>query len=102
MGLFNRNEEDTRPRNPDMVFGIRVLAAGYILYMVYQTVKMYFTEPGHQLWLMIVTAAVLTPGALFVLISGYISWRKEKKALEDAQMQQQEADEMPEEADTEE
>ena len=68
MGLFNRNDkENNTPRNPDTVFGIRVLAAGYMLYMVYQTVKMYFTEPGHQLWLMISTAAVLTAGALWPL-----------------------------------
>ncbi len=103
MGLFSGNrEENNTPRNPDMVFGFRALAAGYILYMVYQTVKMYFTEPGHDLKLMIVTVAILTPGALFVLISGYLSWRKEKKALEEAQKQQQEEQEESESGDTEE
>lgn len=89
MGLFKRNEEEnSSPRNPDMVFGFRALAAGYILYMVYQTVKMYFSEPEHDLKLMIATVAILTPGALFVLISGYISWRKEKKSMAEKQVQE--------------
>ena len=98
MGLFNNSQENDRPRNPDMVFGFRVLAAGYILYMVYQTVTMYFSEPGHNIWLMVATVGLLTPGALFVLISGYITWRKEKKALAEEAAAQAETAEEPEES----
>ena len=82
--LFGKNNGEERPRNPDTVFGIRVITGGYILYMVYQTIHMYFAEPGqHELWMLLLTAGFLTPAGLFVLISGYISWRREKKALQE-------------------
>lgn len=91
MGLFGKNNENTNhKRNPDAVFGFRVLAAGYILYLVYQTVEMYIKgEAESGIWLLIASIVLLGGGAVYILISSFISWRKEKAEL--AQKAQEEA-----------
>ena len=87
MGLFgNKNGESTNQRNPDAVFGFRALAAGYVLYMLYQTVQMYISgEATSGIWLLIVSIVVLGGGSVYILISSFLNWKKEKAALKAAE-----------------
>lgn len=98
MGLFGKSDQETsRTRNPDAVFGFRALAAGYVLYLEYQIVQMYINgEATMGIWFLILSLVLLGGGALFVLISAYLSWRKEKAALaaeEQAESEQIESEE---------
>lgn len=98
MGLFGKSDQETsRTRNPDAVFGFRALAAGYVLYLEYQIVQMYIGgEATMGIWFLILSLVLLGGGALFVLISAYLSWRKEKAALaaeEQAESEQIESEE---------
>lgn len=82
MGFFNKNDENDTPRNPDSVFLFRALAAGYALYMEYKIVQTYLAgEATLGMWFLIVSLLGLGGGALYVLISSFISWRKEKAEL---------------------
>ena len=95
MGLFGGNsDQSTRRRNPDMVFGFRALAAGYMLYMLYEIVQMYIKGESGDLAILITGIVVLGGGALWIFISSFISWRREKAALaeEEAEAAQEEAD----------
>lgn len=99
MGLFGKNDNNDRQRNPDAVFGFRALAAIYILYLVYQTVEMYMKgQATSGIWLLIASIVVLGGGAVYILVSSYLSWRKEKAELA---AQQKEAAAQEETADTE-
>lgn len=81
MGFFS-NDND-RPRNPDAVFGFRALAAAYVLYLVYQVVQMYLDgEATSSVWVL-VAAAALAAAAIFILVSSWLSWKKEKAALKE-------------------
>ena len=99
MGLFGGNKENTR-RNPDAAFGFRALAGGYILYMLYEMIRMYANGESNDLVALIIGIVVLGGGGLFVLISSYISWRREKAKLEEEQ--RREALEQTEEEETDE
>ena len=95
MGFFdNKNSGNNTQRNPDAVFGFRALAAGYILYLVYQTVQTYIRgEAETGIWLLIASVVGLGGGAIYILISSYLSWRKEKAEL----AAQEQAEGQPEE-----
>ena len=81
MGFFG-NKGDNAKRNPDAVFGFRALAAAYILYLVYQTVQTYISgEATSGIWLLIASVVLLGGGAVYILVSSYLSWRKEKAEL---------------------
>ena len=92
MGLFSKNDqENSRPRNPDAVFGFRALAAAYVLYLEYQTVQLYIKgEATTGIWFLVLSLVLLGGGALFILISAYLSWRKEKAALAEREQIEQE------------
>ena len=101
MGLFGGNNEDSKNRrNPDAVFGFRVLAAGYMLYMLYDMVQLYLSGESDDIWILVAGIAVLGGGGLFVLISSYLRWRKEKAAMEEEENENK--TEELEEADSEE
>lgn len=86
MGLFGNQNDGSNRRNPDAVFGFRALAAGYALYMLYQTVQMYISgEATSSIWLLIVSIVVLGGGAVYILISSFLNWKKEKAALKAAE-----------------
>lgn len=88
MGLFNRNNEEKKemPRNPDTVFMFRALASGYILYLVYETIKLYLAgDEGVSLPVVIISSVVLGAGAIYILISSFLQWRKEKQATAEAE-----------------
>lgn len=102
MGLFKNNNEKTETkRNPDAVFGFRVLAAGYVLYMEYQTVMSYVRgEATTGIWLLITSLVLLGGCSIYVLISSYLSWRKEKAAMAEEAAQAEEAQTQSEETET--
>lgn len=83
MGFFgNKSNESNAQRNPDAVFGFRVLAAGYVLYLVYQSIQTYISgEATSSIWLLIASVVILGGGAIYILISSYLSWRKEKAEI---------------------
>ncbi len=92
MGLFQKNDgaqKQTPERNPDRVFGFRLLAVGYIGYTVYKTFSLYF-EGGDEMpevW-MLALSGLLGLGALAFGISSYFSWKKEKAEAEEAKLQE--------------
>ena len=87
MGLFRRDdqEQDSRPKNPDAYFGFKLLAAGYLLYLVWDMIKMYREGGPDQpsVILLICSVVVLGGGALFIAISSYRLWRKFKQEAAD-------------------
>lgn len=92
MGLFGNNSGEAPTRNPDMVFGFRALGAGYVLFLVYQIIQLYIKgEAGTELWVVILGSSVLGAGALFILISSFISWRKEKAAMNEPREEEPES-----------
>lgn len=94
MGLFGNKNDGSNQRNPDAVFGFRALAAGYVLYMLYQTVQMYISgEATSGIWLLIVSVVVLGGGSVYILISSFLNWKKEKAALKEAEQAENAADE---------
>ena len=102
MGLFRRNNEESAPqRNPDAVFGFRALAAAYVLYLEFQTVQLYIKgEATTGIWFLILSLVLLGGGALFILITSFLSWRKEKAAMKETV--QIENEDQEEETETEE
>lgn len=103
MGLFSGNNENAR-RNPDATFGFRALAGGYMLYMLYEMIHMFVTGESDDLVALIVGIVVLGGGGLFILVSSYIRWRREKAEMAAEQEQEveendQELAENPEETD---
>ncbi len=100
MGWFQKNEEEsTRPQNPDVYYGLRLLAGGYVLYMLYQLFEMYFAggEDAPSVTLLVIATVLLGGGGVFIVISACISWRKLKKELAQEALEQQDAEEEPEE-----
>ena len=69
--LFKKNEEkETRPVNPTTLLGIRALAVGYLIYCLWQIIKM-FIEGGEQapsIWLLLLAIVVLGGGAVWIAV----------------------------------
>ena len=60
MGLFQKNDgkkSKAPERNPDRVFGFRLLAVGYIGYTVYKVFSMYFEggEEMPEIWMLVLS-----------------------------------------------
>ena len=92
MGLFGNKNTNTE-RNPDALFGFRALAATYILYLEYQTVMSYIKgEATTGIWLLIASLVLLGGGSVYILVSSFLSWRKEKAALAEEAARQAEAE----------
>lgn len=91
MGLFQKNDgsQKTPERNPDRVFGFRLLAVGYIGYTVYKVFSLYFEGGAEkpEIW-MLALSGLLGLGALAFGISSYFSWKKEKAEAEEARLQE--------------
>lgn len=96
MGLFGGNsDQSARRRNPDMVFGFRALAAGYMLYMLYEIVQMYIKGESGDVAILITGIVVLGGGALWILISSFIGWRREKAELAEEEAEAAQEEETP-------
>ena len=97
MGLFRKNEEtNDRPRNPDTYFMFKLLAAGYLLYLLWDIIKMYMAGGADQpsVLLMVCSFVVLGGGAVFIGITSFNQWRRFKKeAQEQAQLEEEAAEE---------
>ncbi len=96
MGLFQKNEEERekRPVNPNGMAVFRIMAVAYLLYIVFDLIKMYIKggEDAPSLILVICTAVV------FVGVSVWICWMtyhqyqdlKAEQALEAERMAEEE------------
>lgn len=105
--LFKKNEEkEQRPVNPTTLFGIRALAVGYLLYCLWQIIKMYMEggEGAPSIWLLLLGILVLGGGAVWIAIMTILKL-KELKEEERARLDEEDAllaQEIQQEAETEE
>ena len=80
--LFKKNEEkEERPVNPNALLGIRALAVGYLIYCLWQIVKMYMEggEEAPSVWLLILAIVVLGGGAIWIAIMTFLKLRQLKE-----------------------
>ena len=83
MGLFKKENADmsSRPNNPDAYFGFKLLAAGYLLYLTWDIIKMYIAggEDQPSIPLLIFSILFLGGGAIFIAVSSFRMWRRHKR-----------------------
>lgn len=100
--LFKKNEEkEQRPVNPTTLFGIRALAVGYLIYCLWQIIKMYMEggEGAPSIWLLLLAIVVLGGGAVWIAIITFLKLRQLKEEerarldAEDALLEQEALDE---------
>jgi len=94
MGLFKNDNRDNsnRPRNPDNYFMFKLLGAGYLLYLVYDIIKMYIAggEDQPSVFLLVLSIVVLGGGAIFIAVHSFLQWRRHKReAAEEELLAQQ-------------
>ena len=67
----------------DNAFMIRLLAAGYILYMLIDTIRSFIAggEEAPTVFVLILSIVVLGGGAAFILISSWKQYQKNKKNI---------------------
>lgn len=101
MGLFKKENADmsSRPNNPDAYFGFKLLAAGYLLYLTWDIIKMYIAggEDQPSVPLLIISVLFLGGGAVFIAVSSFKMWRKYKKEMAEEARQAALAEETAEE-----
>ena len=102
--LFKKNEEkEQRPVNPTTLFGIRALAVGYMLYCLWQIVKMYMEggEEAPSIWLLLLGIVVLGGGAVWIAVMTFLKL-KQLKEEERARLDAEDAElaQLAEEAET--
>ena len=100
MGLFNKNEEaqeQKRPANPNNMLMIRVLAVGYLMYMLYQMITAYISgsEDAPSLALLIVAIVIFAGGSVWI---GVTSWKQYKRMKAEQQAAWEEEDRLEAEA----
>lgn len=80
MGLFNQNQEQ-KPRNINNVIMIRILAAGYLLYLFWEVLQMYFKggEEAPEIWMLLLAALVLVGGPVVIGILTYKEWKRSRE-----------------------
>lgn len=82
MGLFNskKNKEETprAPANPNSFLVIRLLAVGYLLWMVKDLFELYIAggEDAPSLWLLILTTVLFVAGSAWIAVT---SWKQYKQ-----------------------
>lgn len=111
MNWFKKKAPETEeapppaPRNPDNVFLFRLVAVGYVLYIVYKTISLYVAggEDAPALWMLCVSTVVLGGGAIALAVISYKSWKTAKERLQaeleaeiEAELDAEEAEEVEE------
>ena len=86
MGLFKNNDEETqeqtRPANPNNMVLIRLLAVGYLMYILYQMVTAYIagSEDAPSLGLLIAAIVIFAGGSVWIAVITYKQWKQMKEA----------------------
>lgn len=78
--------------SPQTGFGLRLMAAGVVLYWFYELVVLYVRggPDAPSLTAMILAGILMVGGAIFVGITAWQIYKKEKAALEEAKAQAKE------------
>ena len=78
--------------SPQTGFGLRLMAAGIVLYWFYELVVLYVRggPDAPSLTAMILAGILMVGGAIFVGITAWQIYKKEKAALEEAKAQDKE------------
>lgn len=104
MGLFRRNEDDTqeqekRPVNPTNMVTFRLLAIGYLLWSLWQMVKLYQAggEDKPSVPLMIAAVVLFFGGSVWIAWITYKQWKQLKAAQLEDDDDDDDDDEDPEE-----
>jgi len=87
MGLFKKNEEqEARPVNPKNTMLIRALAVGYLLYTVYNMIRLYMEggEDAPSLGLLIAAVVLFVGGSVWIGILSFKQWKQMKQAQQAA------------------
>lgn len=99
----NQREDFRRVNAAGRTLGIRIVAAGFALYMLYEIVMGYIQggPEAPSLTLLILAILLLGGGAAAVLILGYRGWKQDKAAarMTEAEIKQVEALRAEDEAD---
>ncbi len=79
------NTTPVAPKNPDGIFTFRLVAVGYVLYMVWQCVQAYLKggEGAPSLPAVIIASLVLGGGSIFLGILSYRNWKTDKAAYKE-------------------
>ena len=88
-----KREDFRRASEANRVFGIRMIASAFVLYLLWGIVQNYIQggPDAPSLTLLIVSIVLLGGGAAFVAITSYRTWKRAKAA---AQMTQEEIDQV--------
>lgn len=90
MGLFKNNDEETQeqthPANPNNMVLIRLLAVGYLMYILYQMVTAYIagSEDAPSLGLLIAAIVIFAGGSVWIAVITYKQWKQMKEAQQAA------------------
>ena len=78
--------------SPQTGFGLRLMAAGVVLYWYYELILLYVQggPEAPSLLMMILAGILMVGGAIFVGITSWQIYKKEKAALEVAQSEETE------------
>ena len=84
-----KREDFRRASEANRVFGIRLIASGFVLYLLWGVIQGYIAggPEAPSLTLLIVSIVLLGGGAIAVAVLAYRTWKKAKAA---AQMTQEE------------
>lgn len=100
MGLFNfkqkekKEKKETPPRNPNTMVMIRLLAVGYVLYTVWEIIKLYIAggEDAPKLWMVILSVVVFVGGSVWIGWMTYKEWKRLNAAAAEAKYDDEDDD----------
>lgn len=84
MGFFNKKQEAAEsnqpPRNPNNIVAFRLLAIGYVGYLLINTIKLYTAggPDAPSLGMLIFAIVLLGGGAAFIGIITFKEWKRSK------------------------